>query len=817
AIYGSRANNGVILITTKKGKNGEATIRINSQFGVQQHGTLTQMTNKNQYVEMYNEAANNDNLGVTNPVLLRELISSDYAATLPDVDHLESVFSKAIIQNHNISISGGSEKIKYFVSGNHFEQEGIVTGSDYQRSGGKIGISFDAKEWLKIDADLNMSLSERNIIGSSGDGYGGNGGSIVRYALFRTPAIPIYDENGEYVDLPEKTVFFGDGYNPVGLANNTYNVKKQNRILSNVKANINLTKELTLVSTFGVDKMNGNQRNFNKTWGSDNRINNPNSLVVGDNSELIWTWNNVLSYNKTLNNVHNISLMIGQEVVNWDGYSNVTTQKDFPDQDINLVYLGNGEGVMSTSESQNGYSLASFFGRANYNYANKYLASLTVRRDGTSRFIEENRWGNFYSVSAGWRIDQESFFEDIDVISQLKLRTGYGAIGNQEVGYYAYSDQISSGFYYPFGNSSSMSYTKTVLGNENLKWETSTQIDIGLDLSLLKGQFNFTTDFFRKVTKDQLVTASLPPSAGEVAETGAPWINNGSVLNQGFEFELNYRQDWKDWGLSFTANLATLHNEVLELNSPILTKGRIDNGVYASRTEEGHAIGSFYLYEMEGIFQNNLDIIGHANQGNDIQPGDVMFKDQDNNSVIDENDRTHVGSPIPTMTYGFSAAAHYKDFDFSMFFQGASGFQVYYQIATDIEGFYRPFNLTKRYYDEHWTGEGSSNTQPRASWNAKQNNCKASTRFLEDGAYIRLKSVQLGYTLPDRVTDIIHIDKLRVYALGQNLYTFTKYPGLDPEMTASNNASGEGDCANNIDWGTYPSAISVNFGLQLTF
>lgn len=813
AIYGSRANNGVVLITTKKGSSGKTIVTFNTQIGVQRHGFLTKMTNKDQYVEIYNEAANNDNVFITNDILKRPLITPEYAATLPDVNHLKEIFQNALIQNHSISISGGNNKTRYLLSANQFGQEGIILNSNYQRTIGKINLSTDAFDWLTIGANLNISVDENNAIGSSGDGYGGNGGSVVRYAYFRTPAIPIYHENGEFVDLPDEPRFFGDGYSPVGLALNQNNVRKETRLFGNVDATFKITDKLNLVSTLGIDKGNFNRRRFDKNWGTYKRINNPNTLTVIDGDFMNWSWSNALTYQTTLAEDHHLSLMLGTELIKGSVYENSGSEKDFPDQDSNLVYLGNGQGATTTSESQEGYALASIFGRANYNYKNKYLVSAVIREDGSSRFSPKNRWGTFYSLSTGWRIDKEDFFETISLINLLKLRASFGAIGNQEIGYYAYSDQISSNYNYPFGGVSSDGYAISVYGNSNIQWETSNQFDVGIDLGLFNNRINFTADYFRKITSNMLTQEPIPPSGGSIKPA---WVNKGKILNSGFEFELNVKQAYENGRVSVSGILAILNNKVLELDAPI-SGARIDNSVYATLTEVGYPVGSFYLYEMEGIFQNNIDIITHAYQGDKIKPGDVMYKDQNNDGTIDEHDRIHVGSAIPDFTFGLNFTAQYKSFDFSIFGQGSYGNSIYYQIATDIEGFYRPFTVTQRYYDERWTGEGTSNTQPRASWSAKSNNTKPSTRFLEDGSYFRLKNLQIGYTMPEELSNKFYIKRMRVYLMGQNLLTFTKYPGLDPEMTVSDNSTAEGDRAAGIGWGTYPSAVSVSMGLQLTF
>ena len=813
AIYGSRANNGVVLITTKKGKSGKAKIQFNAQYGVQVHGDLTDMTNRDEYIELYNEAARNDNVGIEDEFLQRKLIDSEYAASLPDVDHLDEIFRSGTLQNYSLSVSGGDDKTQYLLSGSYFNQEGIVLNSDYERYTGKLNLSSQAKSWLKVGANINVSNTVNNIIGSSGDGYGGNGGSVVRYALFRTSAIPVYDENGDFADYPDHPEFFGDGYNPVGLAKNTSNVRETNRFFGDTYATFKFSNQLQFTSKVGYDHYSYNHRRFDKTWGTKNRINNPNTLTVSDGNFSSLTWSNVINYAFDINKDHHFSMMIGSEAIKESGYDNSTSEKDFPDQDPSVVYLGNGQGVVSASESEWNYSLLSFFGRVNYNYASKYLLSATIREDGSSRFADGNRWGTFYSGSIGWRIDKESFMQDVDFLNHWKVRLGVGFIGNQDIGYYAYTDQIGSNYNYPFGGVSQDGYAMTIFGNQDVQWETSSQYDIGTDLGFFQGKFNMSFDYFYKTTNDMLTKQSIPSSGGYVESA---WVNDGKVVNKGFEVEVSYRKIKKDFSYNITGNFSTIKNEVKELQSPILG-GRIDNGVYATKTEKGHPIGSFFLYEMDGIFQNQSEIITHAYQGSDIQPGDVKYKDQNGDGVIDENDRKHVGSAIPEFTFGLNLGAEYKNFDCSLFFYGAFEQEIYYQVATDIEGFYRPFNLTKRYYNERWTGAGTSNTQPRASWDAKSNNVKASTRFLEDGSYLRLKNIQIGYNFPKNITSRLHIDKCRIYFSGQNLWTLTDYPGLDPEMTTSNNSAGEGDRAGGIDWGTYPSAVSYNFGVQLTF
>jgi TonB-dependent starch-binding outer membrane protein SusC len=813
AIYGARANNGVMLITTRKGQTGAPRIEYASQVGFQQHGRITPMTNRDQYIELYNQAAMNDNAFIENPRLHRGLIDAGFAASVPDVDHMASIFRRGIIQSHNLSVSGGTDELTYMVSGNMFQQEGIIIGSHYERYSGRLSLNSKVNDFIRLGANINMARSDNDIIGSSGDGFGGNGGSVVRYAFFRTPPISIKNEQGDFVDLPSHPSLFGDGYNPVGLANKMNDNIQQNRLFGDINTLVQILPELHFSGTYGLDRTDFFQRRFNENWGTNNRINNPNSLNINNGYYQSFTASNVLSWNTTFGNLHDVSAMAGTEAILNNGYSDATTERDFPDQADYLVFLGNGLGSIVVSESRWANTLLSFFGRLNYSYDSRYLLSGTLRRDGSSRFSPDNRWGTFYSISGAWRIDREGFMQNVDFIDMLKLRVGYGAIGNQEVGNYAYSDQISPNFNYPFGGVMNTGYAISVLGNRDLRWETSTQIDIGLDFTVFQGRFNLVLDYYRKITANMLVKEPIPPSAGYASPA---WVNNGEILNEGIEAELTWQDQVGNVRFELSGNAAYLYNEVLTLAGPIVG-GRIDNGVYATRTEVGFPIGSFYLYEMGGIFQNNLDIITNAYQGVNIRPGDVRYVDQNKDGLITELDRGHVGSAIPKYTTGLQMSASYKNFDASLFWHGAFGHQIYYQVATDIEGFYRPFNLTMRYYDEHWTGEGTSNTQPRASWSAKANNTRPSTRFLEDGSFLRLKNLQVGYSLPESMTSRLRMRNARIFFIAHNVLTFTKYPGLDPEMTTSDNSAAEGDAASGIDWGTYPLARSFNLGVQISF
>lgn len=794
AIYGSRANNGVVLITTKKGKSGKAKISYNGQTGFQTHGSLPKMVNTAQYIDIYNVAAKADG---------RTLIEGDYMQDFADVNHLEEIFRTAAINVHELSVSGGNDKINYLASGSYYNQQGIIKNSGYEKFSGRGNINYKTTNWLKLGLNISGSKAKTNSVPSSGDGYGSNeGGSVVRYAFMRNPAIPTYDSNGKFVDLPseyfgkaEYNSFFGDSYNPMGVAMMADRVKDEDTFFGKIDAEVSLPHNVKWNTNFGIDYYKSDFNIHNQTWGTNDRINNPSSKLNTNNEKTGWTLNSVLNGNYVIKDVHTLNAMLGTEAIRYNG------------TDKNSSSSVNGDTYYANDWD---YSLMSFFGKVDYNYNYKYYLSALVREDGSSRFTKGNRWGTFYSFSAGWDVQEENFMKSLSYISLLKLRAGWGAVGNQNIELYAYTDKYTPYSNYVFGNEPSVGYIQSKLGNSNLKWETSNQLNLGIDMAFAKGEYGFSVDYFDKTTNDMLVKASLPPSIGNASPY---WINAGKVLNRGVDVELYYRKQFKDMGFSATLNWGYLKNEVLELDAPIQA-GRVDNGIYAKLVEKGYSVGSFYLYEMDGIFQNEQEIVKSAYQGANVQPGDVKYKDQNGDGVIDEKDRKHVGTSIPKQTLGLNLQGNYKNWDLSVFFQGAFGHKVYHQMAHETEGFFRGFAVSEDYYNNYWRGEGTSNEYPRPSWSAKSNNVMVSTRFLEDASYLRLKNVQLGYTFPLKSK---FVSTLRAYVSATNLLTITGYNGLDPEMTVSANSSGEGDIANGIDWGTYPVAKSFTLGVNLTF
>ena len=814
AIYGARAANGVVIITTKRGKIGKPKVSLNAYSGVQTSQHLIKMANTSQYVTAYNIAAAADG---------RAQIPASVIAGLPDVNWQKETLKPAPINNVQLGISGGSENTTYIVSANYFAQDGLIKNSSFDRLNLRTAINSNISKIFTVGTNINLGYAKNRQVGTSGDGFGaGNpGASVTRYALFRTPATPVFNQNGQYVDIPNHPEFFGDGLNPVGFADN-YNRNFNNySLLGNVYLEINPIKNLKIRSDFGTNFLISDYKQFFATWGIDRFLNSPNSLAQSNTNQFDYNWTNTATYNLTLAEKHVFNFLAGSELVKSNTQAFGASRTLYSDQSPTFQYLDNGLGIQQNGGNQTHWALFSLFGRINYAFNDKYLATVNFRRDGSSRLDPHNQYGNFYGGSLGWRIDQEEFMKDIKPISLLKLRAGIGQLGNQEIGNYSYATLISSAGYYPFNGTGNQGNAINTLGNPNVRWETSTQTDVGLDLGLFNSALQVSADYFIKNTSGMLLQPAQPTSAGSAASA---YVNAGSMRNQGFELEINYRSSIsKKFKYSIIGNLATIKNRVTSLaGGAPLVGGRIDNNYYATQSAVGQPVGSFYLLQQEGIFQNPQQVFTHAYQGAGIQPGDVMFKDISGpngkpDGVINEYDRTYVGSPIPKLTYGLTTNLSYARFDVSLFFQGVYGNKLYNQINTDIEGFYRSFNVTERIATQSWNGEGSTNEFPRLSWNGATNNKRPSTRFLEDGSYLRLKNVQLGYTIGDQLIKRLKISSVRFFVSAQNVFTVTKYTGIDPEIYTNSNSSGDGVRAVGIDWGTYPSARTITAGVSANF
>ena len=836
AIYGARAAGGVVIITTKHGVAGKTKVSANIYSGVQSAQNLIPMANNAQYIAAYNTAAVNDGRPIISNTLLSSLGTTPGTYPLSNTNWLQSLLRTAPITNANLSISGGSGNTNFMVSGNYFDQGGLIQNSSYDRFNLHTVINSTLSKYIKIGTNVNLGYAKTGIVGDGGDGRLG-GASVVRYALFRTPGTPVRDPNGQYVALPEQDQsnggignFLGDGYNPVQLAANTNNYNHNYTVLGDAFVELSPIKGLKIKSDFGLDLSLLNNKQFDPTFGTPvndpyqgvngqptQTVNSPNALSQAQTNALNYNWTNTATYDLTLRK-HVFTFLLGTEIIKNDVQTSGGSTEGFVNQSSGFQYLSNGTTSYDlVSGGETHYGLSSVFGRINYQYDNKYLASVNYRRDASSELDPAAQSSSFYSGALGWRVDQEDFMKNLKPISTFKLRASFGQAGNAQgfLNNYPYASLLSGNYYYPFGGTSNQGYTVTNIGNPNIRWETNTQADGGVDLGFFDNSILLTVDYYVKNTSNVLLPEPLPPSAGNATP---PTINAGKVRDKGLEVELTYRHSInKDWNFSVKGNFATLNDEVVSLGgAPPIAGGQIGSN-YITLTQVGHPIGSFYLLQDEGVFQNQQQILTHAYQGQGIRPGDIMYRDVNNDGVIDQNDRAFSGSPIPKFTYGLTANVQYKNFDLSLFFQGVYGNKIYNQVATDIAGFYRPFNITETTATKSWTGPGSTNTYPLLSWNDAPNNTQFSTRFLESGSYLRLKNAQLGYKLSPGALKSLGISSARFYISATNLLTFTKYTGLDPEIYQNMNNASDGPRGAGIDWGTYPSARTITVGVNANF
>jgi len=651
------------------------------------------------------------------------------------------------------------------------------------------------KPWIKFGNNLTLSHDEKK----SGD-YN------IRMAMASLPTQPIYNEDGSYSGPDSPAHQYSDIRNVIGTALiNGQNTTKGYNILGNIFAEITPVKHLVFKTTGGLDFKYWDNRSFSPKYNW-KPIPNPLSNLYQDaNKSTTLLWDNTLTYTNTFAQKHFLNVMVGTSAQN-NVYSkiNASVSNFLSDQQNQL---SKGLENPTVGGTMNDWAILSFIGRLNYTYADKYLLTATVRRDGSSRFSKENRWGTFPSFSLAWRASNESFFPKNDYVNDVKLRVGYGMTGNQGgIDNYAYFTKLRTG-QYVFNNNLVSTLYPHVMPNPNVKWETVEQFNGGIDLALLKNRLNLTFDAYIKNTSDMLVPMAVSVSSG-YSDIAVPSINAGKVENKGVELTVSsVNVNKKDFQWNTDVNVSFNRNKIVKMNDgvPLFT------GFEAFLTKlqilsEGHPVNAFYGYVMNGLFQNQSEVDNYATQvENGTAPGDVKFRDLNNDGVINAEDRTYIGNPFPEWTFSMNNNFNYKNIDLQIFLQGVAGNDIYNANRIWQEGMSVPQNQIAKVKDR-WTGEGTSNSIPRAIYGDPNQNARHSTRFVEDGSYLRIKNVTLGYTLPKEVTQKFHTDMLRIYLSCQNLYTFTKYSGMDPEV-------GTGG----VDGGTYPVTRTVSFGLNVQF
>ncbi|HKK62803.1 MAG TPA: TonB-dependent receptor [Bacteroidales bacterium] len=846
AVYGARAANGVILVTTKQGSKGEANINYDFSYGWQNPWKKKSVLNASEYMVIMNEALLNDG---NDPRYTQEQIANIGEGT----DWQDETFNyNAPVVNHQVSIDGGSERSSYFLSFGYYNQEGIVGGnfdkSNYERYSIRLNNTyelFDYDRMLFSNMRVGINAGYSRVL-STGIETNTEYGSVLGSALAFNPIVPVYAEDSEAVQSQYPTavtdedgkVFsippsgFQEIANPVGMLNApTSNLNNEDKFVSSFWAEVDVVEGLKFKSSYGVDLA---------FWGSDG-YEFPHFLAtqgkhltrshVFSNMHRGFTWQveNTLTYNKTFDDKHNLNVLLGQSAEQY-------TLRELYGDDYDLLEYNPDKAVINyaiadrdderVAGGTGGFSsqtLASYFGRVDYNYDEKYIFQATVRRDGASSFGPNNKWAIFPSVSAGWNVTNEEFMQgNAEWLDYLKLRASWGMNGNHRIALFGYTSLMdgNQNYYFGSGDYSTMQYgsSPSRISNPDLKWEESTQIDIGFDAGFFDNALMLGFDYFMKETNGMLMEQPIPAYVGK----GAPLANAGDMENSGLEFSLTYKGSVGDFNYNVSANATYLQNVLVNMGNE--SGEQIYESAGASgvgdfvKGENGEVFPYFFGFKTDGIIQNQAEADEYnSTYGESAQPGDVRFvdlagtTDENGNEIADglitNADRTKLGKGMPDWTYGLTLGADWKGFDLNVFFQGSYGNDIFdFSQRGDIPAMNRPSWILDR-----WVGEGTSNHIPRVTNNNTNRNWRSSDLYIKDGSYIRLKNLQFGYTLPANFSRKNFVKSLRLYVSGENLLTFTGYDGFDPEI-----ASG-GYTTIGIDRGIYPQARTISVGANIKF
>ena len=800
AIYGSRGANGVVMVTTKQAQEGHTEINFDYSYGIQHTAKTYDMLNASQYATLHNEMRTN-----AGPEYSLNPAFSDPESLGTGTDWMDAIFRTAPMQKVNLSMLGGNQKISHATSLGYYTQDGIMKNSSYNRLSLQSNISSKIVSNVTVRANVNLSAENRRTQPVS---------TVIQNAMRILPSIPIQDENGEYAGPTGNAEWNGNALNPVAIINEQNYRMKGFRMLSNISLEWEIIKGLKFKTTGGAELGYDYNNSYipKYKWGMNESKNT--MQTVSSAYEQLYLWDNTLNYDKSFGK-HRINAMVG------------TSYQEYKKESVSAS--GSGRASELTTELDNAtkatdvggnslrWALMSYMARLHYSYDDRYLVTATFRADGSSKFGKDNRFGYFPSFAAAWNIGNESFMQSVKPISQLKLRVGYGQTGNQNIGAYAFADKLSVNGVYNFGSQRGFESNLVnliypyLLSNPSVKWEAVEQYNVGVDIGFLKNRIVANLDFYVKNTRDMLTKKPVPQTSGTSLEQ-ADWppVNIGKVLNRGFEFTINTKNFVGEFKWETNLNMSFNHNEVVSIGGP-----EILNGV--SLIREGQPINSFYGYKLGGVYQTLDEVFtgpvmenraadkASHNPYKNTSPGDMWFVDVDGNGEINDLDRTVIGNPSPDCIFGFNNTFSYKNFDLSIFFQGALGNQVWNGVRASHESMNSTYNQLASTL-ERWTGEGTSSSMPRAIYADPNNNSRASTRWLGNGSYAKLKNLTFGYTLPENWTDRAKVKALRLYVSFDNLCTITNYSGLDPEVGLSG-----------LDYGVYPSARTYMFGVSVKF
>lgn len=785
AIYGSRGANGVVMVTTKRGKSGDGKISVNANFSLQTPTNVPQMLNAAQYAQLSNEMMANSGRNV-NPDW------ADPATLGAGTNWLGELLGTGKLQKYNVSYSGGNDKTNYYVSGGFLDQTGVVRNVGYRRFTFQSNSDTQVRRWLKMSTNVTFSTDTKS-----------SGSYSIGDTMNALPVFSVKDENGEWTGPEGNAEWYGSVRNPIGTTEVNKSETKGYNILANISAEVTFTKWLKFKSTFGYDAKFWYTDSFTPKYAWKPIQVEVSKRYRSNNKSFTNLWDNYFLFDHTFAKKHHLSMMAGTSA-QWNSYDYMSGEKSgFLFDSVNQ--MDNGQEVEYINGSKSEWSLMSLMARVNYSYDDRYLITATIRRDGSSRFGRNNRWGTFPSVSVAWRPSKESWFPQSEIVNDLKVRAGYGVTGSQaSVSNYGYLATYETGVY-SFGTAGTEqpSLYSASLANPSIHWEEVAQSNIGIDLAMFNSRVQFSIDGYIKNTRDMLVKASIPITSG-FEDTTTTYANAGKVRNQGIEMQLhtvNIAGEW-NWETDFSATYNT--NKIIDLNSAVPYYINQVNNSYLTMLQKGYPINVFYGYVTDGLFQNQTEVENHAFQPG-AAPGDIRYRDLNNDGVINESDRTVIGNPNPTWLFSMNNTVEWKGLELSVYLQGVAGNSIYNANNIENTGMAAAMNQTVAVLDR-WTGEGTSNFMPRAVYGDPNQNCRVSDRFIENGSYLRVKNIMLAYSFPGKMLQKINVHGLRLALICENVATISKYSGFDPEVSI-----------NGIDSSRYPIPRTYSVGLNLNF
>jgi len=793
AIYGARAANGVVLITTKRGEEGKQTVSYETYFGVQELYKEVPVMNLRQYAEYVQDVNIGDLEEFEDLTLLGE------GTNWQDV-----IFREATMQNHQFSLSGGSKKTRFsFTAGLH-NKNGIVQGSNFQRYSTKLNIDHSYNDKIRMGVNILASKTKENIT------FNDNDKGVIYTALLTPPIVPDRLLNGEFGSPPAGENIVLTFNNPLANALEVDDVNRKSRVLGSVYAEVDFFPWLTYRAELATDVLYSNHNRFQPAYqrGTLSQISN---VSRNNNNSNFWIVKQLLTYKNKINDNHNITFLAGFEAQEGKYEWLYARRENLPNNQLKELLLGDA----STQQVEGGaghWALLSYFGRLNYSMYDRYLITGTLRADGSSRFGVNNKYGLFPSLAFAWRMSEEPFLKSIESLDNLKLRLGYGAVGNQEIGLYSFAPLLR-GTNVVIGDQLTTGFGKDNIANPNVKWESSVQLNLGLDVGFWNNRLEIIIDVYNKLSKDMLLPGIYPATAGGL---NPPFINIGEMSNKGVEFTVNTQNSTGKFDWRTSGNISFNVNEVVDLGSTGSLTGVVQQ-LAVTRTVEGLPIGQYYGHTAIGVFNDVAEINASAFQETGTRPGDIKFADISGeggvpDGVIDDLDQTFIGSPHPDFTVNFINDFSYKNFDLNIFFRGVYGNEVFNMLRRDIAGTGAWHNQSVDIIDR-WTPTNLDGVEPRSNGNDPNGNRRVSTRFVEDGSFLRLANVMLGYNMPQKMIKRYGFSNLRFYLSGQNLFTIAGYSGYDPEIGSFN----QNPLISGVDNGRFPVARSVTMGLNLNF